>query len=651
MRDERTAHASVERKPAEESAPGPLRRAARLLTFIDLPIKRKFLLFGIGTLFWFGSMSIVAVLSLSLLHYKYNQVSEQAVPYTQATSTVLADLRIIENNLRLMMEARNPNDMPGGESTRERLNAIRSTVSNLSLRQSESPGTGTFVESILRTLAKSNPEGMQYLQSILRLTDEIDRAVNSFVLIKRQSLQDRNVRPDGVSEAFTSVRGLVGEAIELTVEHSEHNATTYLTINEHIYRVIRNSVHAIIVVLLLASLLLFIFVRWMIVAFQQPVESIIQQIEALSTGDIEHAKKISVHSKDEIGTLSRKFNSLMDTVYGMTIYKKVIEEDATLDEVYHRLGDVLQNDLNIPEFMIYEVNEQKKEMRVGYPPLLGDIQLRCDEEVLSDCNQCRAVKTGHQISSFEFPGICRRYQADDDMGHVCVPMMLGGKTGGVVQLRFRGGDGETPLDSETSEKLFKATTYIDQSLSVIEAKRLMQTLRDSAMVDPMTGLYNRRFLQEHTKQIISGVLRRGTQIGLLVCDLDYFKQVNDTHGHDIGDMILKEMSDVLRSTVRDADIVIRFGGEEFLVLLLDVQPGAAVEVAEKVREKIEQMKVSAGNTVLQKTVSIGVSEFPNDTDGFWQAIKYADVALYQAKEQGRNRAIRFTPDMWQHGDF
>jgi len=167
----------------------------------------------------------------------------------------------------------------------------------------------------------------------------------------------------------------------------------------------------------------------------------------------------------------------------------------------------------------------------------------------------------------------------------------------------------------------------------------------------MTGLYNRRFLQEHTAQIISGVLRRKTQIGLLVCDIDYFKQVNDTHGHDAGDQLLRETAIVLKNAVRESDIVIRFGGEEFLVLLMDVQSGDAVVVAEKIRQSIEKLKVTVGEKVLQKTISIGVAEFPGDTDGFWQAIKYADVALYRAKEGGRNQCVRFAPDMWQHGDF
>jgi diguanylate cyclase (GGDEF)-like protein len=201
-------------------------------------------------------------------------------------------------------------------------------------------------------------------------------------------------------------------------------------------------------------------------------------------------------------------------------------------------------------------------------------------------------------------------------------------------------------------KLFKAQTYIKHSLSVIETKQLMNTLRESSLVDSLTGLYNRRFLQDHSTQIISGVLRRKKQIALLMCDMDYFKQVNDEHGHDVGDTLLKETSRILQGAIRESDVVIRFGGEEFLILLVDVELGEGMVVAEKIRKKVEETSFKIPSGVLKKTLSVGVCEFPNDTDGFWHAIKFADVALYQAKTQGRNRCVRFREDMWdQAGGF
>lgn len=642
----RTAPLTV-KESASLPAPGVLRRFLRLLTFVDLPIRQKFLLLAIGTLFWFGSMAVVTVFALTAIQYKYHQVSEQIMPHDLAAREVLSHLQSIDRDLQLFGRIDTGADLLAVQSMRDHVKAIRAVNARLSLRQTGS--NGTFIENVVRSLANANPADLQYLQGIMAVTDRIDRALDSYITAKRKL--PRALDPDAIAAATDDAKEQVARGVALATQHSKSVSEEYSTINGQIYQVIRESVNAILAVLLIASTLLFFFMRWIIVAFQRPIAAIIQQIDSLSTGDINLAKKVAIKSQDEIGTLSMKFNSLVDNVYGMTIYKKVIEEDASLDEVYHRLGDVFENDLGIPEYTIYDVNAQKKEMRVAHPPLVGDARLHCDLEVLTDCSQCRAVKTGHTVSSFEFPGICRRFVPQADMGHICIPLTAGGITGGVVQLRFAADADGAMRDPGAPQKLFNAETYINQSLSVIEAKRLMHTLRESAMVDPMTGLYNRRFLQEHMSQILSGVLRRKTQIGLLVCDIDYFKQVNDTHGHDVGDELLRATANVLKGAVRDSDIVIRFGGEEFLVLLMDVQAGDAMPVAEKIRQAVEKLKVTVGEKVLQKTISIGVAEFPGDTDGFWQAIKYADVALYRAKEGGRNQCVRFAPEMWQHGDF
>lgn len=626
-------------------------RLRGLLMFIDLPIKKKFMLFAGSTLLWFCLMATVSVVSMTAIHYRYYQVSEHVVPYRQAIDTITSRLYELDHTVRHLNENRLSQNATNFASSRKQLEAIRSTITELSLRQTSLATSGTIVEQILQNMVKGNPEGLQYLQNMLDITDKLDHSLDAFLQKKRATLTETGVSKESLSASFFAVHNQIMESIKLSQGYLEQTNIKYKEVNRLIYKNIRDSVHITIVLLLFASLLLALFTHWIIVAFYKPIKTITGQIESLSTGDIDLAKKVTINSKDEIGTLSRKFNSLMESVHGMTVYKKVIEEDSSIEEVYHRLGEVLTKELDIESYNIYEVNTQLKEMRAAYPPLVGDVRLHCQEDILSDCNLCRAVKTGHNISSFEFSGVCRYFIPEEGVGHVCVPMMLGGNTGGVVQFRFSTNGSPASLTSDDAAKLFKAETYIEQSLSVLEAKRLMQTLRDSALVDPLTGLYNRRFLQEHTSQIITGVLRRGKQVGLLICDLDYFKQVNDTHGHDIGDLMLKETSTILKTSIREADLVIRFGGEEFLVLLLDVEPGAAMDVAEKIRARMADFKLRVGDTILQKSISIGVSEFPGDTDGFWQAIKYADVALYRAKETGRNRVVRFTPEMWQHGDF
>lgn len=111
------------------------------------------------------------------------------------------------------------------------------------------------------------------------------------------------------------------------------------------------------------------------------------------------------------------------------------------------------------------------------------------------------------------------------------------------------------------------------------------------------------------------------------------------------------MVSIIAGNVRESDIVIRFGGEEFLVILTDINNDDAMLVAEKIRLAVEAKVFRIGSEKVSKTISVGVSEFPVDSDGFWQAIKFADVALYAAKDGGRSRAVRFEASMWDGDEF
>ncbi len=630
---------------------GLLRHFIKILMFVDLPIRQKFLLFALSTFFWFCTISAVAIIFFSTIHYQYYQISEYISPYRQAIDSVIIKLETLNRNIPPKNESVNIGGSADFPVFRKQLDAIRLTLTELSLRQTKMQSDRTIVELILQNMAKPNPEWLVYMQGMSALIDQIEKSLGG----GSHKLQKSEPSPKGSSEpqnaALSDVHTQIAGAIALSNRYLEQLSSGYTALNSQIYSNIKSPVHTIIGLLITATILLVLFTYWIIVAFYTPIKTIINQIESLSTGDFDIAKKVSIDSMDEIGELSHNFNSLTESLYSMTIFKKVIEEDTSLADVYRRLGRVFSDKFGIEQYMIYEVNTSLKAMSAAYPPLIGGMKLHCHDDILTDCTLCRAVKTGHNISSFRFESICRYFNSEDGVGHYCVPMMLGGHTGGVVQFRFAITRDDSSLSTEDASRLYKAETYIDQSLSVLEAKRLMKTLQDSALIDPMTGLYNRRFLQEHTQQIISAVLRRSKQVGLLVCDIDYFKQVNDTHGHDVGDQMLKETSTILKNAVRETDLVIRFGGEEFLVLLLDIEPGGAMEVAEKIRRKMESFKLRTGDTILQKTISIGISEFPADTDGFWQAIKYADVALYQAKETGRNRVVRFLPEMWKQDGF
>jgi len=136
----------------------------------------------------------------------------------------------------------------------------------------------------------------------------------------------------------------------------------------------------------------------------------------------------------------------------------------------------------------------------------------------------------------------------------------------------------------------------------------------------------------------------------LMIDIDFFKMVNDTYGHDAGDIIIKALAELLQSSIRKSDLAIRYGGEEFLVLLHNTTAEGALSVAEKIRVNFNEKKFQFANDTVQKSLSIGIAHFPIQADSIWKVIKFADIALYEGKHTGRNRVIEFEDRMFNGGD-
>jgi diguanylate cyclase (GGDEF)-like protein len=159
-----------------------------------------------------------------------------------------------------------------------------------------------------------------------------------------------------------------------------------------------------------------------------------------------------------------------------------------------------------------------------------------------------------------------------------------------------------------------------------------------AALDPLTGVYNRRFGLGRLREEFSRAVRANTPVGVLMFDIDHFKSVNDTYGHQVGDRLLMSVAGVVGSILREGDILIRYGGEEFLAVL----PAAASEdiqaVGERVRRAVEESSVIDGSQTVSVTVSIGGAAYPNqNVESDVALVELADRALYAAKQTGRNR--------------
>ncbi|MFS2178427.1 PleD family two-component system response regulator [Rhizobium pisi] len=189
---------------------------------------------------------------------------------------------------------------------------------------------------------------------------------------------------------------------------------------------------------------------------------------------------------------------------------------------------------------------------------------------------------------------------------------------------------------------------VARSLTQIRRKRYNDRLRNSvkqtielAVTDPLTGLYNRRYLDNHLNVLFNRSMARGRPLSVLITDIDRFKQVNDTYGHDGGDEVLREFANRVRSTIRGADLACRYGGEEFVVVMPDTPPEVAAAVAERLRAAVESTSFALKHSgqVLSVTASFGIASRIASVLTPDQLMKQADLALYEAKNTGRNRVV------------
>jgi two-component system, cell cycle response regulator len=163
---------------------------------------------------------------------------------------------------------------------------------------------------------------------------------------------------------------------------------------------------------------------------------------------------------------------------------------------------------------------------------------------------------------------------------------------------------------------------------------------EMAITDSLTGLYNRRYLETHLNHLIEHYINRGKALSIVTVDVDFFKSINDTHGHDIGDMVLRELAVRLKANTRSVDLCCRVGGEEFIMVLPNTATELSSRIAERLRRAMASKSFDCGNgLVVPVTVSVGVSTLNGAEDTLDKLLKRADQALYSAKREGRNRVV------------
>lgn len=245
-------------------------------------------------------------------------------------------------------------------------------------------------------------------------------------------------------------------------------------------------------------------------------------------------------------------------------------------------------------------------------------------------DQCWALRRGqsHFVTEAGSDIVCGH--ADEDETYHCEPLLAGGEVIGVLYLR----------GAIEAEGRFRLTVLSENIASALVNHRLQRSLREQTIRDPLTGLFNRRYMEETLALEISRSARSGVPLALAMCDVDHFKRYNDEFGHDAGDAVLQAVAAEMRSRFRDGDVVCRFGGEEFTIIAPGTTAEAMMARVEAVRHAISELSVRQGGRTLGATsMSFGIAVWNATMDKEGAAlIQAADAALYQAKRAGRNRA-------------
>lgn len=197
------------------------------------------------------------------------------------------------------------------------------------------------------------------------------------------------------------------------------------------------------------------------------------------------------------------------------------------------------------------------------------------------------------------------------------------------------------LPVDENEMIARVKTQIRRKKYQEELKANYRNSLNMAITDKLTGLYNRHYLDTHIHNVVAQALENHKALSLMIMDMDHFKQVNDTYGHDCGDEVLKQLAEIIVKSTRGSDLAARLGGEEFVVLMPETNEQAAYEMGERMRRTVEghPFAISHSVGVIRKTVSIGVSNLQLGGDTAADLVKRADVALYEAKNGGRNRVL------------
>lgn len=397
--------------------------------------------------------------------------------------------------------------------------------------------------------------------------------------------------------------------------------------------------------LLLAAMGTAIIGYWLARLITHPLEELAHGAQAITAGNFDH--RISVRSRDEVGRVAIAFNEMTAKL------RETVDELSSsrnqLERAVRRVGETLRSTHDMKQMLESIVNTAADAVQADaavlwmftatresvYPAIIRGVVGGPMESIpVGEGIAGQVAERGQSIVLPSDDMTPRRARSEPDFPvAAAIPLYSQARLMGVLTIYRK--DAEPVFTrGDTDTVMFLA----EQGGVAIENVLLHEDAQRLSLTDGLTGVWNRRYFQMQFRQVLATASRFDRPFSIMMLDLDHFKRVNDTHGHQRGDAILVEFSQRVSAALREIDTFARYGGEEFICLLAETGLGGAATTAEKIREVIKSKAFGGvGDEPITLTVSIGVASYPEHGDSFRGLVEAADQAMYRAKQEGRDR--------------
>ncbi|PYV14076.1 MAG: hypothetical protein DMG21_19355 [Acidobacteria bacterium] len=486
----------------------------------------------------------------------------------------------------------------------------------------------------LKILEQENP---RHVADANRIHDnllawEASWVTPNFSRVRRgQTIQDAEILDEG-EMAMAPFRS----ALEQLIHEDENESRQSALASQRLLN--RIVVLGVGVALFLAGTLFFL-TRLVTRFISEPVRLLIQASERVSRGDFQ--PQLPPAAKNEFGRLSESFSRMTaalrldrEEMAALNRFFEAVSQCASEAEIHEHILHSLEERFRPKQIIIFQMNSMEKylEAVASLLPLPKDLEAW---PVINEPHDCKAVRMGRHFvvnDATREPLCAANFAAPSAGSYYCSALIAGGIIIGAVRMEGAAG-------AWTPEREVLAESYVSGAASALSNLRFLERMKEQANVDELTNLYNRRFLEEYAHKQLAMASRKEKPLGVIMMDLDHFKEFNDVYGHEVGDRILREFSKTVTHAMRETNLAARYGGEEFVVLLPDTDLASCLLVAERIRKAVQKMVVPSGTDkpLPVITVSLGIAVYPEHAKTFEELIHSSDKALYDSKRAGRNR--------------